>query len=33
MSTGHGGSSGRFQRLREVARDYAFFLELEGIGK
>jgi oligopeptidase B len=33
MSTGHGGSSGRFQRLKEVARDYAFFLELEGIKK
>ncbi len=31
MSTGHGGSSGRFQRLKEVARDYAFFLDLEGI--
>ncbi len=31
MSTGHGGSSGRFQRIKEVARDYAFFLDLEGI--
>jgi oligopeptidase B len=31
MSTGHGGASGRFQRLKEVARDYAFFLDLEGI--
>lgn len=31
MSTGHGGSSGRFKRLKEVARDYAFFLMLEGI--
>lgn len=31
MSTGHGGSSGRFKRLREVARDYAFLLMLEGI--
>jgi oligopeptidase B len=33
MSTGHGGSSGRFKRLREVARDYAFLLMLEGINK
>lgn len=31
MSTGHGGSSGRFERLKEVARDYAFLLDLEGI--
>ncbi|CAG0880289.1 unnamed protein product [Darwinula stevensoni] len=31
MNTGHGGSSGRFKRLKEVARDYAFFLDLEGI--
>jgi oligopeptidase B len=31
MSTGHGGASGRFQRLKETARDYAFFLDLEGI--
>ena len=31
MSTGHGGSSGRFKRMREVARDYAFLLDLEGI--
>jgi oligopeptidase B len=33
MSTGHGGSSGRFKRLREVARDFAFLLMLEGIDK
>ena len=33
MSTGHGGSSGRFKRLKEVARDYAFILMLEGIKK
>jgi oligopeptidase B len=26
MSTGHGGASGRFQRFKEVARDYAFIL-------
>ena len=29
MDTGHGGASGRFKRLREVARDYAFLLKLE----
>ncbi|MDI9875888.1 S9 family peptidase [Flectobacillus sp. LFS242W] len=28
MSTGHGGASGRFQRFKEVARDYAFILNL-----
>ncbi|MDI9879390.1 S9 family peptidase [Flectobacillus sp. LYT7W] len=28
MSTGHGGASGRFQRFKEVARDYAFILSL-----
>jgi oligopeptidase B len=33
MSTGHGGSSGRFKRLREVARDFAFLFMLEGIEK
>ena len=31
MDTGHGGASGRFDALREVARDYAFLLDLEGI--
>ncbi|MCO5248283.1 MAG: S9 family peptidase [Chitinophagales bacterium] len=30
MSTGHGGSSGRFQALRETAREFAFYLMLEG---
>lgn len=33
MSTGHGGSSGRFQRLKEITREYAFMLMLEGILK
>lgn len=31
MDTGHGGASGRFDALKEVARDYAFILDLEGI--
>lgn len=31
MTTGHGGRSGRFQRIKEVARDYSFFLMLENI--
>ena len=31
MDTGHGGASGRFEALKEVARDYAFLLDLEGI--
>ncbi|MCA1763584.1 MAG: S9 family peptidase [Cryomorphaceae bacterium] len=29
MSTGHGGASGRFERLKEVALEYAFLLKLE----
>jgi len=30
METGHGGASGRFDALKETARDYTFFLDLEG---
>lgn len=30
METGHGGASGRFKRLHDVALEYAFLLGLEG---
>jgi oligopeptidase B len=33
MDTGHGGASGRFERFRETAMEYAFLLDLEGIKK
>jgi oligopeptidase B len=33
METGHGGASGRFDALKEVARDYSFLFDLEGIKK
>ena len=33
MKVGHGGASGRFDALKDVARDYAFFLDLENIKK
>jgi oligopeptidase B len=28
MDTGHGGASGRYKRYREVAREFAFVLDL-----
>lgn len=33
MEAGHGGASGRFRRYKEVALQYAFLLDLEGIGE
>ena len=33
MDAGHGGASGRFEALKEVAKDYAFLLDLEHISK
>jgi oligopeptidase B len=33
MDAGHGGSSGRFQRYKEVALEYAFMFDLVGVRK
>jgi len=33
LDTGHGGASGRFERYKETAMEYAFLLDLEGIKK
>lgn len=33
MSVGHGGASGRFEKLKDVAWEFAFLLALEGITK
>ncbi len=33
MNTGHGGASGRFESLKEVALEYVFLLDLEGISE
>tara|TARA_B100000780_G_scaffold269080_1_gene227583 strand:- start:121 stop:1140 length:1020 start_codon:yes stop_codon:yes gene_type:complete len=33
MKAGHGGSSGRFEYLKEIALDYAFLFKLEGISQ
>ncbi|WP_177760776.1 S9 family peptidase [Flavobacterium sp. I3-2] len=33
MDAGHGGASGRFESLKEVAKEFAFLLDLEGISK
>jgi len=32
MEAGHGGKSGRFQRFRDIAEEYAFILDQSGIG-
>ena len=33
MGTGHGGSSGRFEAIKDLAKEYAFLLDLENIYK
>lgn len=32
MDAGHGGASGRFEALKETAKDYAFLIDLESVG-
>ena len=32
MEAGHGGSSGRYKRWHDVAFEYAFLLDLAGLG-
>ena len=31
MDAGHGGASGRFEAIKEIAKEYCFLLDLEGI--
>jgi len=33
MDTGHGGASGRFEKYKEVAMEYAFLLDLAGLAE
>ena len=33
MGAGHGGASGRYDKLRETAFDYAFLLDTVGVSK
>ena len=33
MASGHGGASGRFEALKEVAKEYTFLFDLEKIHK
>jgi oligopeptidase B len=33
MDAGHGGASGRFEALKEVAKEYTFLFDLEKIYK
>ena len=33
MEAGHGGASGRFEAIKEIAKEFSFLLDLEGIKK